>query len=115
MPYNQGVPLAVLVANSAMPWVNCLREIPDVLLTVFEAQGLTSGYPRKGLTMARDVSAIEGQNCGIASQASQSRRPCCILLGKLLREKDSFLFIANRIFFRLFFNFLAFSFNHCNH
>ena len=37
--------------------------------------------------MARDVAPIEGQNCGIASQPSQSRHPHCIVVRKLFIER----------------------------
>ena len=50
----------------------------------------------------RDASAIEGQNCGIASQPSHSRQPLCIVLRKLFRERDCFFFL----FFIAFFCFL---------
>ena len=52
--------------------------------------------------MARDVSPIEGQNCGIAPQPSQNRHPRCIVLRKLFRERDFFRFIVYRIFSLIF-------------
>ena len=65
--------------------------------SVFVRKGRTSDYLRQGLAMARDVSPIEVQNCGIVSQPSQSRQPCCIVSRKPFRRKGFILFIVYRI------------------
>ena len=64
-----------------------------------------AGYPRKGQTIARHVSSIDVQNCGIASKPSQTRHPRCIVSKILFRERD-LSFHA----FRKFLNLLALKF-----
>ena len=69
--------------------------------------------PKKGLTVAREASPIEGQNYGIASQPSQSRHPRSIVLSKLFRERISF-FSFFIVYPFVFFNFLEFNSNYCS-
>ena len=45
------------------------------------------GYPGKVQSMDRDVSHIEVQDCGIASEASYSRRLRCIVLREQFRGR----------------------------
>lgn len=72
---------------------DCLCEIRSFHLTAFVTQGSTSGYPKMGQKMTRNVSPIIGRNGGTASQLIQSRPPRWLVLRELFTEEDYFLFI----------------------
>ena len=58
---------------------------------------------------------VAAMNCQVStpamdSHSSQSRHPCWTVLRNLFTERDFFFFIL----YRIFFHFLAFSFDYCN-
>ena len=87
------------VGFKASERLDILQKNYEKASQTFETQGTILRSPKKGLTMARYVSPIEVQNCGIASHPSQSRQPRCIVFRKLFREQDFFRYIVYRISF----------------
>lgn len=72
-----------------------LMLIRNAHLTAFIIREPAWSYRWKAHQMARDVSRIEVQNCGMAFQLSPSRHPLCIVLRKLFKNKDFFFLCQN--------------------